>query len=86
MNTKYNLSLASYHDLWKWSTSAIDLFWDAVWDETGIIGYKGSHIIDSSANPSQNVPWFPDAQLNWAENMLQNRSFTKVALIQASQS
>ncbi|KAK7470629.1 hypothetical protein VKT23_002053 [Stygiomarasmius scandens] len=85
MNAKYNLSLASYHDLWKWSTSAIDLFWDAVWDETGIIGYKGSHIVDSSANPSQNVSWFPDAQLNWAENMLQNRSFSKVALIQATE-
>ncbi|KAF5369916.1 hypothetical protein D9758_001032 [Tetrapyrgos nigripes] len=84
MNEKYSLQLASYSDLYEWSTSAVDLFWDAVWDETGVIGHKGTHVVDKFAsNLSENVPWFSDAQLNWAENMLQNKSYTKVALIQA---
>lgn len=85
INAKYGLSLVNYSQLYEWSTQAIDKFWDSVWDETGVIGFKGNHVVDTSAKPTENVPWFLEAQLNWAENMLQNRSASKVALIQASQ-
>lgn len=84
VNRTFHLSLTSYHDLWVWSTSHIDDFWGAVWDETGIIGHKGAHVVDNSALPPENPPWFTEADLNWAENMLQCRSSEKVALIQAS--
>jgi acetoacetyl-CoA synthetase len=83
VNNKYGLSLASYYELYKWSTTRIDDFWGTVWDATGIIGQKGDHIVDASATPSANPLWFSQAKLNWAENMLQCRSPKKIALIQA---
>jgi acetoacetyl-CoA synthetase len=83
VNTKYDLSLSSYFDLYKWSCTQLDQFWGTVWDETGVIGHKGNHIVDSSTKPPANPPWFSDAQVNWAENMLQCRLPGKTAVIQA---
>src|ERR1700730_17122091 len=84
VNRRFNLDLRSYHDLYTWSTSYIDLFWTAVWDETDVIGFRGSHVVDTHALPADNPSWFSEARLNWAENMLRCRSPDKVALIQIS--
>ncbi|KAJ3869570.1 acetoacetyl-CoA synthetase [Lentinula novae-zelandiae] len=85
INANYGLSLASYSDLYQWSTTDIDDFWGSVWDETKILGHKGKLVVDKDAKPAENVPWFSEAQLNWAENMLQHRSTSKIALIQATE-
>ncbi|KAJ7507822.1 acetoacetyl-CoA synthetase [Mycena galericulata] len=85
VNAKFGLSLDTYHDLYLWSTSHIAHFWSEVWDATSIIGDKGNHVVDESVNISENPPWFTDARINWAENMLYCRSTEKVALIQATE-
>ncbi|EIN10628.1 acetoacetate-CoA ligase [Punctularia strigosozonata HHB-11173 SS5] len=86
VNQKYGLHLASYSDLYQWSTgNALDEFWSTVWDETDILGVKGGHIVDTSAQPDANPTWFADAQLNWAENMLWCRAADKCALIEATE-
>ncbi|KAG5343114.1 hypothetical protein C0989_000104 [Termitomyces sp. Mn162] len=85
VNAITGLSLKSYQELYSWSITNIDGFWSAVWDETKIIGYKGDHVVDTTATPPLNPLWFSDAKLNWAENMLHCRS-DKIALIQASPS
>ncbi|KAH7929458.1 acetoacyl-CoA synthetase [Leucogyrophana mollusca] len=85
INAKFDLSLRSYFDLYKWSTDHLDLFWATVWDEVNIVGHKGSHVVDNAAAPAANPPWFSEAKVNWAENMLTCRSPEKVALIQATE-
>lgn len=84
VNQKYDLKLSSYFDLWKWSTIEIGRFWSTLWDESNIIGEKGElmHVVDESAAPADNPPWFNGAKLNWAENMLRCRSQEQVALIE----
>jgi acetoacetyl-CoA synthetase len=84
VNGKYDLSLRSYYDLYLWSTGNIRDFWETAWDAADIIGEKGAHVVDESVNISENPPWFTEARVNWAENMLHCRSSEKVALIQAS--
>ncbi|KAH9482673.1 Acetoacetyl-CoA synthetase [Psilocybe cubensis] len=83
VNSAHALALASYFDLYIWSTARLDAFWDLVWDETNIIGVKGSHVVDNTALPSANPLWFKDARVNWAENMLHCRSELRIALIEA---
>ncbi|CAK5275643.1 unnamed protein product [Mycena citricolor] len=87
VNDKFNLTLESYHDLYRWSTSHIADFWDVVWDITEIIGEKGQHVVDESVNISDNPPWFKEARVNWAENMLrpEMRESNKIALVQATE-
>jgi acetoacetyl-CoA synthetase len=86
VNEKYGLALDSYFDLYRWSIDHIDLFWDTVWDDVVIVGHKGQHVVDNNAVPATNPPWFNEARINWAENMLICRSADKIALIQASTS
>ncbi|KDQ64516.1 hypothetical protein JAAARDRAFT_145328 [Jaapia argillacea MUCL 33604] len=85
INAHYSLHLSSYHDLYNWSVTKVDQFWSNVWDQTNVIGHKGSHVVDNAALPSQNPAWFSEAKLNWAENILRVRSPHKVALIQTTE-
>ena len=82
VNTTRGTSFSSYLDFYTWSISRIDHFWSEVWDETDVLGHKGSHVVDTAALPPDNPPWFAEAKLNWAENMLRCRSATKTALIE----
>ncbi|KAI0375673.1 acetoacyl-CoA synthetase [Pilatotrama ljubarskyi] len=83
INADHGLSLTTYYDLYKWSTQNIDAFWSAVWDDTGIVGHKGGHVVERNASPPENPPWFTEARVNYAENMLQCRCPDKTALVQA---
>ncbi|KAI9000978.1 acetoacyl-CoA synthetase [Trametes punicea] len=83
INAEHGLSLSTYYDLYKWSTQNIDHFWSAVWDDTTIVGHKGGHVVDTNAAPPENPPWFTEARVNYAENMLRERSPDKIALVQA---
>jgi len=68
------LSFNGYDELHAWSVNAREQFWDAVWDYTGIIAsHKGETVlVDGDKMPG--ATWFPGARLNFAENLLRNRS------------
>ena len=82
VNEKHTLRLETYQDLYQWSISNIDLFWSRVWDHTEIIGHKGKHVVDTTTTPPQNPAWFSDSTLNYAENLLSNRSQDPSAIVQ----
>lgn len=42
INTKYNLSIAGYPDLYQWSIDNIAEFWDETWQFVGIVASKKS--------------------------------------------
>ena len=63
---------ASYDELWQWSVSEPAAFWSTVWDFCGAVGEKGRQIlVDREKMPG--ARWFPDAQVNYAENLLARR-------------
>lgn len=52
-----------------WSVAEPAAFWDAVWDFCGVVGDKGARrILDGDRMPG--ARFFPDASLNFAENLL----------------
>ena len=57
-----------FQSLWQWSIDHMPEFWDLLWDWHGIIGDKGGRIL---ANPNKmpGAEFFPDAQINFAENL-----------------
>jgi len=62
---------APYDVLHRWSTSAPDAFWQAIWAFCGVAGTPGS--IAYRAAPDGGMlggAWFPEARLNFAENLL----------------
>lgn len=60
----------TFHDLWEWSVSHTADFWNAIWDFCGVIGEKGSARLSNGANKFWEHRYFPDAKLNFAENLL----------------
>ena len=62
----------SYHDFWCWSVGNREAFWSAVWDDAKIIGDK-SPTVFRPAKKFQDGRFFPDARLNFAENLLRRR-------------
>lgn len=63
-NSIHSLNLQTYFDLYKWSTTHLDQFWGMVWDETDVIGDKGSHVVDNVALPVANPAWYERSQHN----------------------
>jgi len=63
---------ARYADLWRWSIDRPEAFWSKIWDFCGVVGEQGQRVLlDGDRMPG--ARWFPEARLNYAENLLQNR-------------
>ena len=60
-----------FQALWRWSVTEIPTFWEAVWHWHGIIGDMGQRrLVNETEMPG--AIFFPDASLNFAENLLAN--------------
>ena len=67
------LALQNYTDLYQWSVQESPAFWASVWDFFGIISTnRGGHIL-RDAKHMPGATWFPEARLNFAENLLRFR-------------
>ena len=72
LREKYSQSFPDYWSLWRWSIANKEVFWRELWDFCGIVGDKGERtLVDGHLMPG--AQWFPDAQLNFAENLLKKR-------------
>ncbi len=64
--------LADYDALHRWSIEDMEGFWTLVWDFCGVIGERGDRVlVDADKMPG--AAFFPDARLNFAENLLRKR-------------
>jgi acetoacetyl-CoA synthetase len=72
VNRTHNSDLKGYDELYSWSLEKKELFWAAVWDFCGVIGEPGKRTLVNGQDMEKAV-WFPDGQLNFAENLLQHR-------------
>ena len=70
VNERHSMNIASYDELWRWSVTAIDMFWACVWTFTNMI--SSSPYTEVVQNiPMDKIPkWFIGARLNYAENIL----------------
>src|SRR5437762_809003 len=62
----------SYDELHAWSVAERGAFWNLVWEFCEVKGQKGARtLVDGDRMPG--ALWFPDARLNFAENLLGSR-------------
>jgi acetoacetyl-CoA synthetase len=71
---KYGVAGDDYDSLWRWSVERREEFWLAVWDFCQVIAsVRGERVlVDGDRMPG--AQWFPDARLNFAENLLRRRA------------
>ena len=61
-----SLDYASLHN---WSVNNLDTFWREVWESNNVIGNFGEEVFSSNED-IRKASFFPDAELNFAENLL----------------
>ena len=72
LREKYSQQFPDYWSLWRWSIANKEVFWREVWDFCGVVGDTGERtLVDGHLMPG--AKWFPDARLNYAENLLRKR-------------
>src|SRR3990172_7553671 len=78
-NSEFGKSFSDYNDLYNWSVTEIENFWDAIWKYSGIIySKKYESVLDE--RKMLGTKWFSGARLNFAENLLRYRDY-QIALI-----
>lgn len=73
VNARWRLNLASYSDLYQWSVENLADFWAEVWDFAEIKASKRYDTVVTDLSVFPGAKWFPDARLNFAENLLRYR-------------
>jgi acetoacetyl-CoA synthetase len=72
LGRRHGVAARDYDGLHRWSVEHRDEFWSMVWDFCGAIGEKGGRLLlNGDAMPG--ARFFPDARLNFAENLLRRR-------------
>lgn len=73
VENQFGLTFAGdYHKFYDWSVTQKTDFWSFLWDEFSVIGDKGTAVLEQ-AERMPGAEWFPQAQLNFAENLLRYR-------------
>ncbi len=80
VNRLYNLSLANYDQLHGWSVSEPERFWTALWDYADVMASHRGTVVLENASAMPGARWFPEATLNFAENLLRGKA-DDIALI-----
>jgi acetoacetyl-CoA synthetase len=65
------LSFATYNDLWHWSVTELDAFWQSIWDYFDFQS-PTPHTAVLANNVMPGAKWFPGAQTNYAHQVLRH--------------
>jgi len=77
---KFNANIENdFSKLWEWSIKNSEVFWKSIWSFTKIKGKMGNILIKKS-NKFYKNKFFPEARLNYAENILKKDN-TESAII-----
>jgi len=73
VNRQQHQSFTDYDALYQWSIDDKENFWSALWDFCDVVGDKGERVL-VDGDDIEKAQWFPDATLNFAENLLRKKS------------
>ena len=74
VNSNYNQSFEEYEDIYNWSISNIDEFWESISKYTGIIFHTKTNSILKTDDSFIDAKWFDGFTMNYAENLLKYKN------------
>jgi len=69
----HGVSLPDYASLHRWSVESPEAFWSEVLDFCGVVASIKGNAVVADAHKMPGARWFPEARLNFAENLLKRR-------------
>ena len=74
LNARFpDAEVSDYQALHQWSITATEDFWHSIWDYCDVISSQSSEVVVTDLDQMPGASWFPDARLNFAENLLRRR-------------
>ncbi len=74
-------SFADYASLHRWSVTEPGAFWRSIWTYCDVRGERGARDVTEPPDAMPGTRFFPDAQLNFAENLIERGSDGDIAII-----
>jgi len=71
---RHGLELPDYPALYQWSLDRPQAFWSEIWDDGAVIAETRGDTVLPHGERMPGATWFPQARLNFAENLLRNRN------------
>ncbi len=62
-----------YADFHRWTVDSAEDFWSLLWDYAGIVARTKGERVVADIDKMPGARWFPEAELNFAENLLRRR-------------
>ena len=78
---RYAVNAADYDTLHTWSCNQREQFWLSIWQFCGVIGDKPGNSVLMDRDRMPGARWFPEARLNFAENLLRRRCGDTTAIV-----
>ncbi len=69
----WNVTIDGFSALYRWSVEEKEKFWQSLRDYAGIIAETWGEEVLAHGDEMPGARWFPDARLNFAENLLRRR-------------
>ena len=73
VETRWRVVLPDYAALHRWSVTHRARFWQTLWDVCGVVAERRGETALVHGDAMPGARWFPDARLNYAENLLRRR-------------
>jgi hypothetical protein len=71
LKARLGLSFETYNELWQWSITDLDAFWQSIWDYFDMRSpTPHSQVLAQNLMPGGQ--WFPGAQFNYAQQVLRH--------------
>ncbi len=84
LEQEFGLTFKSYEELWKWSNSHFEDFWESLWAYFKIISHSDyDSVVDSYDMPG--ARWFNGATLNYSEHIFKQKTTDRPALLFANE-
>jgi acetoacetyl-CoA synthetase len=68
----YGISINDYSSLYQWSIKNPADFWDLLWQFADVIAERKGEVVFLHEERMPGAEWFPNARLNYAENLLRH--------------
>ncbi|HWH49754.1 MAG TPA: acetoacetate--CoA ligase [Burkholderiales bacterium] len=73
VNQRWNAGVRDSEQLYEWTVREPEQFWTALWDFCGVVAETRGERLLLDGEKMPGAQWFPDARLNFAENLLRRR-------------
>ena len=82
---RFDVALPDYRALWRWSVDEPAQFWDALWEFGAVLAAEKGDVVVRDGERMPGAAWFPEARLNYAENLLRRRDDAEAIVFRGEQ-